>query len=287
MIYEATENRSQTETQRSWISLAWLSLLLVATYAPILWSMGGSWFDENADMGHGFLVPIIAGYMISCDWNSFTRLKDNGSRWGFVLLLWAAVQSVIASLGAWTFLSRTAFLLSLFGILITLKGFAAIRTLAYPLGLLFLMVPPPTFVYERITFPLQILASILAANFLELLGFSVLREGNILEMVGQRLSVVEACSGIRSLITLSFFALVYNYFFVRRLRMRIALLLLLVPVVILGNSFRIVLTGVVGHYNHDLAHGLFHSMSGYVIAILSGAMYIAMHQLFERVSRSK
>ena len=87
------------------------------------------------------------------------------------------------------------------------------RELAFPLLLLPFMIPIPAVIYNQITFPLQLFASQVAEFSLGLMGIPVLRDGNILELASQKLSVVEACSGIRSLLSLSFLSLVYAYFF--------------------------------------------------------------------------
>src|SRR5206468_4497010 len=115
--------------------------------------------------------------------------------------------------------------------------------MAFPLFLLFFMVPIPTAIYNQITFPLQILASRLADGALTVLGVPVLREGNILDLPSQRLSVVEACSGIRSLLSLTFLSLVYGYFFEKRTGVRIALFFATIPIAIVANGSRVTLTG--------------------------------------------
>src|SRR5439155_17159153 len=137
--------------------------------------------------------------------------------------------------------------------------------MAFPLFVLFFMVPIPAVIYNQITFPLQSLASRSAEWALMAIGIPVLREGNILELAGQKLSVVEACSGIRSLLTLSFLSLVYGYFFEKKIWMRAVLFVATVPIAIVANASRVTLTGILSGYNPALAHGFFHSASGWVI----------------------
>ena len=125
-----------------------------------------------------------------------------------------------------------------------LGGTLMLRKLFFPLFLLFFMVPIPAVIYNRITFPLQLLASRLAGDALSVLGLPVLREGNILELPEQRLSVVEACSGIRSLLTLTFLSLVFGHFFERKIWIRVVLFLSTVPIAIVANASRVTLTGI-------------------------------------------
>src|SRR5258705_6704893 len=126
--------------------------------------------------------------------------------------------------------------------------------------LLFLMVPIPSVIYTQITFPLQIFASQVAEFSLNLMGYAVLRDGNVLELASQKLSVVEACSGIRSLLSLSFLSLIYAYFFDNRVWMRWALLIGTIPIAVLANAGRVTLTGVLSEISVDLARGVFHSI---------------------------
>lgn len=193
------------------------------------------------------------------------------------------VQVLLGTIGAELLIARTAVIVSLIGALLFLGGMAVIRELAFPLFLLLFMVPIPAIVYNQITFPLQMLASQMAEIFLSALGYPVLREGNILELASQRLSVVEACSGIRSLLSLSFLSLVYAHFFDTKAWMRWVLLLCTVPIALLANALRVTLTGIVSEYDTKLAEGLFHSVEGWVLFMLGLFVMVVTHQLINRI----
>src|SRR5258705_5752544 len=135
--------------------------------------------------------------------------------------------------------------------------------------LLFLMVPIPSVIYTQITFPLQIFASQVAEFSLNLMGYAVLRDGNVLELASQKLSVVEACSGIRSLLSLSFLSLIYAYFFDHKVWMRGVLLVATIPIAIAANASRVTLTGLISEYRPDLAQGFFHTLEGWVLFIVA------------------
>ena len=141
------------------------------------------------------------------------------------------------------------------------------------------MVPIPAIIYGQITLPLQLIASNLAERALSLMGIPVLRDGNILELPRQSLSVVEACSGIRSLLSLSFLSLVYAYFFDAKVWMRWVLLILTVPIAILANAARVTLTGLIGEYKMEWSHGIYHSISGWIVFMLALAMLVAVHRV--------
>jgi exosortase len=170
-----------------------------------------------------------------------------------------------------------AFLVSLVGFIVALYGLRMVRELTFPLCTLILMVAPPTFVFERLTLSLQLLASRLGEICLEALGYSIVREGNILELVGAKLSVEEACSGIRSLLSILFMCTLYDYFFVRGMLMRSLILVMAIPAAILGNAGRIVATGIASQYNRELIHGAAHEAFGYVSVIVAGVGCVALH----------
>ena len=265
----------------SWVTIGWFGILLVACYAPVLFALVKNW-NSDADMGHGFFVPVVVAFIVWQKRGELARITPQANWWGLVIVIYAAFQLWIATLGAELFLARTAFVLSLIGMVLLLGGTRYLRVLAFPLFLLFFMIPIPAVIYNRITFPLQILASQTAESALSLLQIPVLREGNILELPEQQLSVVEACSGIRSLLTLSFLSLVYGYFFERRAWMRVLLFVATIPIAIIANANRVTLTGVLAEYKPELAEGFFHEMSGGVIFMAALLIMVLLHQIFLR-----
>lgn len=237
-------------------------------------------------MGHGFFVPVLAGFIAWQNRDKLLAQRPRPSAWGLLIAVLGAMQLYIATLGAELFLARTAFVISLIGIVLALGGPGFVRTLAFPFFLLFFMVPIPAIIYNQITFPLQILASKLGEHALLWLQIPVLREGNILELAEQRLSVVEACSGIRSLLSLSFLALVYGYFFERKTWIRVVLFLATVPIAIVANAGRVTLTGVLTEIKPELAEGFFHTASGWVIFMIALMILIGFHQVISKIYRS-
>jgi len=265
----------------NWTAVGWFGVLLVVCYAPILAALVKNWNDD-ADMGHGFFVPIIAAYIAWLKRDEIANLPVRPNWWGLAIVIYGAFQMYIATLGAELFLARTSFVISIIGMVLLLGGTQYLRVFAFPLFLLFFMVPIPAIIYNRITFPLQIYASEAADSVLGLLGYAVLREGNILELPSQRLSVVEACSGIRSLLSLSFLALVYGYFFEKKTWVRVALFLSTIPIAMIANAARVTLTGILSEIKPELAEGFFHEFSGWVIFMIALAIMVGLHQLVIR-----
>ncbi|MCL6508506.1 MAG: exosortase/archaeosortase family protein, partial [Bryobacteraceae bacterium] len=202
---------------------AWFGGLLLVCYAPVLGKLVRQWI-EDPDMGHGIFVPPVAAYMVWRRRQELAALNPSPNWWGLAVVAWGALQLYVATLGAELFLARTAFLISVAGSILLAAGTRALRLVAFPLFLLCFMIPIPAIIYNQITFPLQLLASRLAEQWLSLTGLPVLREGNILELPTRSLNVVEACSGVRSLLSLSFLSLVFASFFDKKAWMRLVLL---------------------------------------------------------------
>jgi exosortase len=257
---------------------------LIGCYAPLLAGLARQW-STDPDMSHGFFVLPVAAYLV---WRRRAELREierEPNWWGFAIAALGAVLMLLGTLGAQVFVARAAFLVSLTGAVLLLGGTRRLRILAFPLLLLLFLFPIPAIVYARVTLPLQIFASATAETVLNVIGIPVLRDGNILELPHERLSVVEACSGIRSLLSLSFLALIYAYFFDKRVAMRWVLLAATVPIAIAANAARVTMTGVLSEYSAGLAHGAFHLFEGWVLFVVALGLLISVHQLCINVRR--
>ena len=252
-------------------------VLLTAAFWPILVGIYSSWSDPFTYMEHGILVLPAAAYMVWSKRDQLSLIRWEASVWGVFFLICGALQATLGVLAHWVWIARTSFLVSLVGCVVLIFGFEMLRALTYPLCTLILMIAPPTFVFERLTLSLQLLASSLGASCLDALGYSVLREGNILEMVGIKLSVEEACSGIRSLLAIIFMCALYNYFFVNGRAMKAWILLMAIPIAIVGNAGRIVASGIAGQYNHAWVGGATHEAFGYISVLIAAVGCIALH----------
>ena len=270
-------------SQLPWGKIAWFGLLIMACYAPVLRTLVKQWASDP-DMGHGFFVPVIAGYIIWRKRDELLAVKPQPNWWGLVVVIVGGVQLIIGTLGVELFLARTSFVIVLIGAVWLLGGDLMLKKITFPLFLLFFMVPIDAVIYNQITFPLQLLASRLADGALTMMSVPVLREGNILELPNQRLSVVEACSGIRSLLSLTFLSLVYGYFFEKKTWIRVVLFFSTVPIAIVANSSRVTITGILTQVKPEAAEGFFHEAEGWVIFMVALGILILWHQLIARGS---
>ena len=273
-------------TKTAWQPVAWFGALLILCYAPILYRLGVQWATDE-DMGHGFLVPIVAGFIV---WQRRTRLAETPRRpngWGLVLVIFAALGALAATLGAELFTARISFVIALVGAILYLGGTQWVKRLSFPILLLLFMIPIPAIIYAQLTLKLQTLAAELGETLIGWMGIPVLRAGNTLQLPSQTLDVAVACSGIRSLLSLGFLSLVYAYFTDKRVWMRWALLAATIPIAIGANGIRVAVTGWLSEINTSLAQGTYHEMEGYLVFVVALVALVIVHRLINWATKLK
>ena len=304
-----------------WRILA-IACAMIFAYAAVLAKLGHDWWtDEN--YSHGLLIPFIIGFIL---WSQRERLTRNAQRpamlWGMLAVSTALIALWAGTAGAELYMQRTSLVLMLAGISIYFWGFHLLRLLIVPLFLLLLAIPIPAIVFNKIAFPLQLFASRCAVWAMSVFDIPVLRQGNVIELMPlgaretKKLEVVEACSGIRSLMTLVTLAVVFAYFTHPRIdsgdgdqpgapvnpKLTSALarlkrfgfwrstiiVLSAVPIAIFTNALRVSGTGILArYYGTRVADGFFHSFSGWVIYVVAFLMLFAVGWLLDRLQRTK
>jgi exosortase len=268
-----------------WIGV--FAALLLVLYGPILKALVLDWWNDP-NYGHGFLVPVFAGFVL---WRERAKLKNisvQPANFGFLVMLGAVGLLLIGSLGAELFSTRFSFLVMIGGIVLFLAGWQMFRAVLFPLSFMILMIPIPVLIMNQITFPLQLLASRFATFWLQLVNVPVLREGNVINLPNYSLEVVDACSGIRSLMSLITLAIAYGYLAEGRRWARYLLVLLMVPIAITSNAIRIMGAGVLTyHFGPEMAQGFFHEFSGWVIFVAALVLMFVCHGLIRKIPFGK
>jgi exosortase len=265
-----------------WWQVTVLVLLVGSLYSSILIHLWKQW-GADPNFSHGFFVPAFSLFVLWQDRSRLSTLPRMPSWWGLPVLFVALAVLIVGVLGAELFLSRISLLLVIAGLVIFFNGWDYFRAILFPWAFLILMVPIPAIVFSQITFPLQLLASKFAAFTLPLFGVPVLREGNIIYLPAMPLEVAEACSGIRSLLSLTTLAIIYGYLRETRVWVRVVLAIASVPIAIFANSLRIVGTGLlVQYWDPDKAEGFFHLFQGWLIFVVSLAMLFLLHQVLPK-----
>jgi exosortase len=259
--------------------------LVAGLYGPVLIRMIVQWW-QDPDYSHGLVVPLFVGYVVYQRRYQLRQVPlDEPSNRGLPLMVGAIGLLIAGSLGAELFVARFSLLFLLAGMLLFFAGWKMLRAVAFPLAFLALMIPLPAIIYNQVTFPLQLLASRLSSGGLELVGVPVLREGNVLVLPNYSLEVVEACSGIRSLMSLIALAVAYGYFAEKRQWARITLVVLMLPIAVASNSMRVMGAGVLTYwFGPQAAEGFFHLFQGWLIFVSAVACMLLVHWLLSHLT---
>jgi exosortase len=258
------------------------ALLLV--YWQVLTGLVSDWSNDD-NYSHGFFIVPLAAYFAWERRDKILAAPRRPSWFGLVVVAGSLFFLIAGLLGAELFLSRVSIILTLTGAILFLFGWPMLRVLAFPLAFLLLMIPLPALIFNKIAFPLQLLASHVGEYSVRSLDIPILREGNVLILANAKLEVAEACSGIRSLVSLFTLGIVFGYFVDHRVWVRSFIALSAIPVAILANGLRVASAGVAAHnYGTAGVEGLFHEFSGWVVFVVAFLMMFALQRLLQRLT---
>jgi len=231
--------------------------------------------DDN--YSHGFLIVPIAMYFAWERRQGLLEAARQPSVLGLIVLIGSIVTLVAGILGAELFLTRVSIVGVVAGGVLYVLGWQHLRILTLPIAFLLLMIPIPAIVFNQIAFPLQLQASRFGETALTLWGIPVLREGNVIVLANTTLEVAEACSGIRSLVSLLTLGVIYSYFTDPRQWVRVAVTLSTVPIAIVSNGLRVAGTGIAAHYyGGQVATGFLHTFSGWAVFLVAFTFLFAV-----------
>ena len=256
--------------------------VLLVTYWNVLQGLVNAWSTDD-NYSHGFFIVPLAAFFAWERRDKFTAAPIAPSWLGLLVVAFSLLLLVAGLLGAELFLSRVSVIGTLTGSILFLFGWQRLRVLLFPLAFLLLMIPLPALIFNKIAFPLQLLASNVGEAAINGLDIPILREGNVLILANATLEVAEACSGIRSLVSLFTLGIVFGYFVDPRPWVRVVIALSAVPVAILANGLRVASAGVAAHYYGNAGvEGLFHEFSGWVVFVLAFMMMLGLQRLLQR-----
>ncbi len=281
-VLPQTAERPEAVTDReSFLVPAALAILTAVLYYRIATHLFLDWY-RVPDQSHGLLIPFFIAYLLWRDRGVLERIPRRPSWFGIPMLALGLLVLLLGVLGADLFLARLSFLLVAVGLVWSFCGARFVGKLRFCLFVALLAIPLPAIVLNQITFPLQLQASQFATFLLTSVGVPVLREGNVLQLSVMKLEVAEACSGIRSLMSLLTVAVIYGYFAETNTTRRVILVLMSIPIAIAANAARIFGTGLcVQYWDPDKALGFFHEFSGWLMFLVSLACLYAVHRVME------
>ncbi len=256
-----------------------ITLLIIFLYFEVFQDLVHEWFN-NPDYSHGFIIPVVALYMV---WGTRDTLKTtptNPSNWGFLILIIGAVGFIAGYIGAEHFLQRTSFLIVIMGTVVSLAGLNFARIIIVPVLFLVFMIPLPAIIWKDFAFSLKLFATGVAVYFMDALGMAVLRQGNVIHLPGTVLEVVDACSGLRSLVSLLAMSVIIAYYSALMSWKKWVLILSAIPIAITSNIIRLIITALLTQrVGLQVTEGVYHSLSGLFTFILGLGMFFVVYRI--------
>ena len=255
--------------------------LFVAAYFPAFQILVGKW-SNSEEYSHAFLTLPILLYMVWEKKKTLLEDKPHYSMLGLFLIVLSSICYLFALLTQVpTFISMSMYF-TIVGVLIYMLGIKSIQTLFMPLVLLLILIPVPDQLYIKLTFPLQLKVSQLSEILVEFFGVPIFREGNVMNAPGKSFEVVEACSGMRSLITLLTLSLIMGYFMLKKKVSKVVLLLTSLPIAIIVNIIRVSSMILLYHFFQlDLSEGFLHTLTGVLVFGIALIMLLFIHKVLE------
>jgi exosortase len=263
------------------VAVTVLALALGWLYSSVMPALVRQW-STDADYSHGFFVAPLAVFFAWERRDALVQAPRRPHALGLVVLAASLVCYVAGQFGSELFLTRVSFVGAIAALVLFLAGPAHLRLLAFPIAFLLLMIPLPAIIFNRIAFPLQLFASRIGEVVIAASGIPVLREGNVLQLPGRTLEVAQACSGIRSLMSLMMLAMVLGYFTERRKSVRVLIVLAAIPIAVVANAARVAGTGLASYWiSPAVAEGFFHTFSGWVMFVVALIALVAVHRAID------
>ena len=258
-------------------------VICVLIYADILTDLYHSWL-EDPNYSHGLLVPLISVYFI---WQKKDKLKQIPvipSNTGLFLIVFALIVLIVGVAAQEFFTKRSSMVFLLTGIIVFLLGWQWLKELLLPVGFLFFMIPLPYIVYDAMAFPLKLFVAKFSVICLKLMGVVVWREGNIIMFPQTTLEVADACSGLRSLMSLLALGVALAFLTQKKKGAMLILVILTIPIAIVTNMIRVIGTGFLAqYYGAAAAEGFFHEFAGMGVFVLAMVMLFMSSGLLRKI----
>lgn len=257
-------------------------LSLAVLYSPIVPSMVQWWYQDD-NYSHGFIVPLIAGYFLYCRREELLSATVEPWLPGLFVLLAGLFQLLVGWLAWEYFTMRSSLITVIAGILLFLLGRRAFLIMLLPVAYLLFMVPIPYIVYDAFAFPLKMFVTKVSVAFLQSIGVIVMREGNILMFPSTTLEVADACSGIRSIMSLLALSVAYGFFLKVSPLKRLIIALSALPIAIVTNALRVIVTGILAQWwGAKAAEGFFHEFAGLAVFGVAIVLLVGLGALLGR-----
>ena len=271
--------------KRPGVLLAAPFVILFAIYLPTLYDLVGDWYHDS-NYSHGFLVPLVSVYLL---WQKREELKKTPAMidpLGMIFVVFGLLLFILGNGAAEYFTVRFSFVVTLAGLVFLLFGREILKKVWFELFFLLFMIPIPYVIYYALTFPMQLLASKITAGVLNAIGMAVVRQGNIIHIDGYSLEVAEACSGMRSLVSLLALGALYAYLTQRHFWSKLTLFLSTIPIAVAANVFRVFITSLLAYtVTQEVTVEPLHSILGLSVFVVAFIMLFVVGFVLRRIDR--
>ena len=268
----------------------WLQWSIIGGLLTVLyWNVLSNWLLDlwdDPNYSHGLLIPFISLYYLKTKIGFLRDAETKHCNSGIIVIIFSIFLFILGSMAGELFSKRISFIILLYGIILYLEGPGKAKTLRFPILILLFCVPLPYILYNAVAFPLKLVASQISVGLFKLIGMPVFREGNIISLSHTTLEVVDACSGIRSLMTLLTLSFLLSYFRHKHLWKRMLIIIMATPIAVLANATRVTATGILTIYNPAWGEGFLHELTGWMVFILSLVLLIVISFIIQRKSHS-
>lgn len=264
---------------RHFVLVSALLASFIVTYYPVINSLINTW-RTSEDYSHGFLIFPLFCFIIWIKRKKIIYELPLQPHWlGLFIILISLGVYIIAHFGEIRTLASLSMIVCLAGIFIYILGFQALKELFFPFFLLFFMIPIPSQIYAQLTIPLQLIVTKMSALLSQIIGIPVYRAGNVLETTGLNLQVVEACSGLRSMISLLLLSALFAFFCLQSSIGRFFLFIAGIPLAVFINMIRVTSMLLVWNFfAYDLTHGFIHELFGVILFIIALACLFGLQK---------
>jgi exosortase len=265
-----------------WLAVVPFALLLLI-YLPTLYDLVVDWYTDD-NYSHGFLVPIVSAFLLWRKRQEISITKRSIDGRGLLVVIAGLGLFVIANGAAEYFTLRFSFVVTLFGLTLYLFGKELVRHCWFAFFFLLFMIPIPYVLYYAVTFPMQSLATTITVNVLDAIGMGVVRQGNIIHISGHSLEVAEACSGIRSLVSLLALGALFAYTTQKRFASQLLLFLSTVPIAVISNVFRVLITSLIVYtITDEVTQEPLHSIMGMSVFVVAFVLLFVFGMILRKV----
>ena len=255
----------KTDNLRTLLLTIFLFGTFILAFFPVWKRLVLSWYSSD-QYSHGFFIIPITLYIIWKKKDILVKTPIRPSWWGMALVVFSLLLYLFAHFAEILTLTSFSILLLLAGVIIYLYGFLIFKELLFPLVFLLFMIPIPSQIYSSLTIPLQLFVSKVSVWLGSTIGIPIYREGNVIHLPDRTMQIVQACSGLRSMISLLMLSAIIGYLTLKSNILRFVLFLSGIPAAIFVNIIRVCLMVFAFHYfNYDLTKDSVHTVFGIII----------------------